>query len=88
MEILSPTISTLPSVSPQDIRLTYARIFMDAFNNFEKASLRDQLHSFCTKDCVLTVKWTGPLGNPCGPHSRVVSGIDVVLSFIDVIMFQ
>lgn len=52
----------LPSPRNEDIRLTYARIFMEAFNNFERVSQQEQLFDFCTKDCMLTVKWTGEQG--------------------------
>lgn len=51
-----------PSQRNEDIRLTYARIFMEAFNNFERVSQRERLSDFCTQDCMLTVKWTGQQG--------------------------
>ena len=50
------------SVEDDDIRLTYAKKFINAFNGFDRADMAHKLQSWCTADCVYTIKWVGDKG--------------------------
>jgi hypothetical protein len=49
-------------VLDDDVRLTYARTFFNAFNGFEMEDIGCKLAKYCVDDCVMTVKWIGEKG--------------------------
>jgi hypothetical protein len=59
MQTLRPESAQVPE---DDIRLTYARTFFNAFNGFEMEDIGGKLAKYCVEDCVMTVKWLGEKG--------------------------
>lgn len=50
------------NVSEDDIRLSYAQLFFNTFNGFEKEDLGEKLRAYCVDDCSMSVKWIGERG--------------------------
>lgn len=50
------------NVSDDDVRLSYAQLFFNTFNGFEKEDLGAKLRAFCVDDCSMSVKWIGERG--------------------------
>jgi hypothetical protein len=59
VQTLRPESAQVPE---DDVRLTYARTFFNAFNGFEMEDIGGKLAKYCVDDCVMTVKWLGEKG--------------------------
>lgn len=50
------------NVAEDDVRLSYAQLFFNTFNGFEKEDLGEKLRAYCVDDCSMSVKWIGERG--------------------------